>query len=430
MFSPHTRGWPVLSAQSPSVPSRSPRTRGDGPQLSSLQATQKPVLPAHAGMARRGRCRWRPGGRSPRTRGDGPNGSGAGAGGGRRSPRTRGDGPGGQGHCPADHRVLPAHAGMARIKLAPAMFARAFSPHTRGWPAAVQGLIEPHETFSPHTRGWPVIDHACRLPAGEFSPHTRGWPVDRLALVVGHTVLPAHAGMARGGTVDGGSGPSSPRTRGDGPTKHRSRWCRSKFSPHTRGWPALAPLHQQSAHRSPRTRGDGPLAGIWRLGGPGVLPAHAGMARLKRLKGSGLLHVLPAHAGMARQPRHSRTMATAFSPHTRGWPTSQGRGYEGEVVLPAHAGMARLAPNSLWQSLRFSPHTRGWPEGTVGGGLVLKGSPRTRGDGPRAALPFLVRCWFSPHTRGWPAWGPLDCADTRRSPRTRGDGPIPCEVLA
>ena len=51
-FSPHTRGWSSrVPAQRP-VQIRSPRTRGDGPDVVSQGLMVKWVLPAHAGMVR------------------------------------------------------------------------------------------------------------------------------------------------------------------------------------------------------------------------------------------------------------------------------------------------------------------------------------------------------------------------------------------
>ena len=70
--------------------------------------------------------------------------------------------------------------------------------------------------------------------------------------------------------------------------------------------------------------------------------------------------------------------------------------------------------------------------------------PRTRGDGPEAAVPRALREWFPPHSRGWtalrqsgrhpeivsPALAGMDpgrclfVGDFVRFPRTRGDGPL------
>ena len=66
--------------------------------------------------------------------------------------------------------VLPAHAGMARRSEGDAGASCWFSPHTRGWPRGkALGEARPAE-FSPHTRGWPVAllapgDKCLVLPA-------------------------------------------------------------------------------------------------------------------------------------------------------------------------------------------------------------------------------------------------------------------------
>jgi len=157
-----------------------------------------------------------------------------------------------------------------------------------------------------------------------FSPHTRGWPGPRRSL--------------------GCAGPGSPRTRGDGPAfstaahiaaavlpahagmaRMRSSTTPTPraFSPHTRGWPVNAiPVHCRSD----------------------VLPAHAGMARSLVCSRAETTYVLPAHAGMARHAGVGWMSEQAFSPHTRGWPAPLAGKEYGRRVLPAHAGMARQVP--------------------------------------------------------------------------------------
>ncbi len=164
VFSPHTRGWPVRESLALAVATRSPRTRGDGPQSSGRPAQSRAVLPAHAGMARRKITTpadplefsphtrgWpahvpRPAGKepgSPRTRGDGPTDGQPQRCLGGCSPRTRGDGPAIQGALRAGQYVLPAHAGMARIRSASLKQSWRFSPHTRGWPGPSSSSCSP-----------------------------------------------------------------------------------------------------------------------------------------------------------------------------------------------------------------------------------------------------------------------------------------------
>ncbi len=135
------------------------------------------------------------------------------------------------------------------------------------------------------------------------------------------------------------------------------------FSPHARGWPAFHHPTDANGYSSPRTRGDGP------------------------------------------------TSAAVF--------------VSGVVVLPARAGMARIRPSQQLGQQEFSPHARGWPEQLAGELKTAQGSPRTRGDGPSSRSSISRQAPRSPRTRGDGPTGldevvqPNDC-----SPRTRGDGPI------
>ncbi len=401
-FSPHTRGWPGDQLDLRERQRGSPRTRGDGPlwgQEPRRSATFSPhtrgwpgnqrdlglpryVLPAHAGMARRnGPHPGRSTAFSPHTRGwpchrDGDVLVGE------RSPRTRGDGPYIRVALPVAPFVLPAHAGMARRHRDRQQRHHPFSPHTRGWPDRSAGALHTVER-SPRTRGDGPVNsrdvapfmavlpaHAgmARLrlmpltPAEKFSPHTRGWPGGSHCRIERGQVLPAHAGMARKAPAYGPSARS--------------------FSPHTRGWPAPQRFDRWTASGSPRTRGDGPSPCSGRLSPAGVLPAHAGMARM---------------ASIALEAE------LEFSPHTRGWPAQPLCQWRADPVLPAHAGMARQGGSRWRRKGGFSPHTRGWPAGI---------SER------------LCRCdRFSPHTRGWPGSGRRRYRPGGRSPRTRGDGP-------
>ena len=123
-------------------------------------------------------------------------------------------------------------------------------------------------------------------------------------------------------------------------------------------------------------------------------------------------------------PRRARAAAreTSGSPHTRGWTRASSSRRRAMRGFPAHAGMD---PN------RHDPAPGG------------DGVPRTRGDGPRAAMAEIGRRTGSPHTRGWtpavgrgprqgegfPAHAGMDLrvmsvSRARRGvPRTRGDGP-------
>ena len=113
---------------------------------------------------------------------------------GHRSPRTRGDGP-------------------KELKARKLQFRR--SPRTRGDGPCSGPMVMLRNPFSPHTRGWPV-DMVRQQLTRTGSPRTRGdGPADRQRIQNILSVLPAHAGMARG---------ASPAAIA----------C-AKFSPHTRG---------------------------------------------------------------------------------------------------------------------------------------------------------------------------------------------------
>ncbi len=108
-FSPHTRGWPVRGNMTPG---------------------SAEVLPAHAGMARVVATTGISRGRSPRTRGDGPSLTSPAKKASMFSPHTRGW----PGRCERSSpigTVLPAHAGMA-CGCQSATRARPRSPRTRG----------------------------------------------------------------------------------------------------------------------------------------------------------------------------------------------------------------------------------------------------------------------------------------------------------
>ncbi len=255
----------------------------------------------------------------------------------------------------------------------------------------------------------------------------------------------------------------SPHTRGWPGIQPCTLRLLQKFSPHTRGWPEHLPATLDQEVGSPRTRGDGPALPPPPPRGALVLPAHAGMARAPA-RPRDWPGRSPRTRGDGPSSKKPPPQSAKFSPHTRGWPEGQRIRWQRHRVLPAHAGMARSAPAALTTLATFSPHTRGWPGGAAGPWRDLRGSPRTRGDGPVSArVPLLVigvlpahagmarateltthaASQFSPHTRGWPEIAapdpgkisvlPAHAGMARaagadqgppiRSPRTRGDGP-------
>ena len=191
-----------------------------------------------------------------------------------------------------------------------------------------------------------------------------------------------------------------PRTRGDGP-RARACWRSARWAPpHTRGW---TPCGQAMIAQS---RGS---------------PAHAGMDPI-----TPCASIRPC--GLPRTRGDGPTEGVAISsislapPHTRGWTPAGGRAPAPARGSPAHAGMDPRRPKRMWRFSRL---------------------PRTRGDGPLAAVARGGDRQAPPHTRGWtvlanavnvrfigsPAHAGMDppspstCILACGLPRTRGDGP-------
>ena len=153
--SPHTRGWTERDLACPEAQRPVPRTRGDGPPMTSLMLPLCFLFPAHAGM--------------DRDKSEQSSSS-------RTVPRTRGDGPQWKGTKATIKPLFPAHAGMDR------------RPPSSGGRTG---------SCSPHTRGWTGLS---RSPAHY------------------HALFPAHAGMDRPGSGWRPWHRAVPRTRGDGPS--------------------------------------------------------------------------------------------------------------------------------------------------------------------------------------------------------------------
>ena len=210
--SPRTRGWThlrtrafgpgrLLPAHAGMDPSRAPcaatqvpapRARGDGPDEPRTEAARRPcsprtrgwthgersaartefLLPAHAGMDPRRAARILVRETAPRARGDGPDvrahlGEGAGC-----SPRTRGW-TRGRRRPGVPHHLLPAHAGMDRLRV-PGRVLLGAAPRARGDGPALTLVT---------------------LRTASCSPRTRGWTQPSAALRRLSRLLPAHAGM-------------------------------------------------------------------------------------------------------------------------------------------------------------------------------------------------------------------------------------------
>ena len=314
------------------------------------------------------------------------------------------------------------------------------SPHTRGW-TRVSSMVPPSVSGFPAHAGMDPVQAAraaarIRLPrtrgdgpgaaagpgrSGWASPHTRGWTPAPAGGGRAGLGFPAHAGMDPSRRARRSARRWLPRTRGDGPVRDLRRAEPRRASPHTRGW----------------TLNHGPRAQY-----PRGFPAHAGMDPplvqcRRRIPG------LPRTRGDGPGHQQDVIVLVAASPHTRGWTrravyhTKRWRGF------PAHAGMDprwwRPAPAPSWLPRtrgdgppaaltgfdvdQASPHTRGWTRTTDGGertepgfpahaGMDPRrcwrrsaryGLPRTRGDGPAASSAGFFLAAASPHTRGWTA---------------------------
>ena len=356
------------------------------------------------------------------------------------------------------------------------------SPHARGWtagPRAVRRLpagfparagmdpppahVGPWSVGIPRTRG---DGPGRRRPgsAGRWdSPHARGWTFSKAMRTCRVGGFPARAGMDPRPTIRPRVSRRIPRTRGDGPSLAVGVPTSRSDSPHARGWtvgrraaapaaegfPARAGMDLHAAAMGPlrggipRTRGDGPLASNFWPGNASDSPHARGWTRLVSTRGTGAAG-FPARAGMdprapapsGGSPRIPRTRGDGprtreenrgenrDSPHARGWTRDAHRRVGCAGGFPARAGMDL--------PIAASYNTLIW-------------IPRTRGDGPRSAIPSVVLRADSPHARGWtPARPPhdpgppgfparagmdpgdaLDHAALVGIPRTRGDGPRP-----
>ena len=416
--SPHPRGWTVggrqvvrrdLGFPAPAgmdpvrpVPPRGalriPRTRGDGPFSSTVEAWTTPDSPHPRGWTRPGpgrRHRRRgfpaPAGMDLTETDRRPFAEGI--------PRTRGDGP------PNTH---------------PEASIAADSPHPRGWtrdqrfgnlrddgfpaPAGMDRRRRRRRNCRPRiprTRGdGPMMQVSVQLPA-EDSPHPRGWTHMLPGAPVQRRGFPAPAGMDPGGRGWSARAAGIPRTRGDGPG---SGWGGPEIvedSPHPRGWTRVSAV---------------------RGGHVGGFPAPAGMDRRAAQSGGGRRGI-PRTRGDGPEPLTGATVHAVDSPHPRGWTLSTAVASDLPSGFPAPAGMDR-------QVEAVRPR--------------IRRIPRTRGDGPGGTGDWGAAHADSPHPRGWtgalresmpaeygfPAPAGMDPADTtrrattRRIPRTRGDGPV------
>ncbi|MDB6134173.1 MAG: hypothetical protein JWM59_2416 [Verrucomicrobiales bacterium] len=271
-------------------------------------------------------------------------------------PRPRGDGPQMTAREVTERRFSPPTRGWTLLMPMAFIFSRVFPAHAgmdRGGLGVFQGPLR-----FPRPRGDGPDLTVNEPRTGPFSPPTRGWTAFATPMGSPDSVFPAHAGMDRAGWITSPTCTSFPRPRGDGPHFQFIGHHLSGFSPPTRGWtdktggqggvcgifPAHAgmdrkpPSCRPSPVRFPRPRGDGPAPVLrgnvvsefspptrgWTArplrehGRRFVFPAHAGMDRpAENRAGGDVCFPRPRGDGPARFMRGETS--AGFSPPTRGW---------------------------------------------------------------------------------------------------------------
>ena len=333
--SPHARGWTRCSCRPPADrrgfparagmdpadraastdPARIPRTRGDGPGISSCAAIRPSDSPHARGWTRpRPRGRGAPAGfparagMDPASRSADRTACGI--------PRTRGDGPP-RGCWPAGFLPDSPHArGWTDDALRQTRQVRGFPARAGMDLAAVRGR-SPWLRI-PRTRGDGPRQHHVPAEFAPDSPHARGWTVTGYMTPAERRGFPARAGMDPWRWSGVGRASGIPRTRGDGPGRFDASNRPRRDSPHARGWTAF--------ERSIELHGIG-------------FPARAGMDPGRGVRRRRVLRI-PRTRGDGPDLPLRLVDPARDSPHARGW--TRGRG--------------RRVP----QPTRDSPHARGW----------------------------------------------------------------------
>ena len=283
----------------------------------------------------------------------------------------------------------------------------------------------------PRSRGENGRPEVAKGTLSGSSPLTRGKLFGSDLLVVGHRLIPAHAGKTAWPILRWLPSAAHPRSRGENEfsppdwpfVSGSSPLTRGKRSPHSGGrrtrrlipahagktlhhgkarWPR--PAHPRSRGENPEVRpmmvrdlGSSPLTRgkrrprVPRAGGHGLIPAHAGKTRENRGEiGSAWAHPRSRGENALLAPGDGKDLGS--SPLTRGkrqrqWPASRRPG-----LIPAHAGKTR---SQQWTQCPPPAH------------------PRSRGENEVAAVDTMPATGSSPLTRGKPG-GTLGGAGGRR----------------
>ena len=291
------------------------------------------------------------------------------------------------------------------------------SPLTRGKRSSLTDRQTPRPAH-PRSRGENTSGRRSPSRAKGSSPLTRGKLLQPCYSLVTGGLIPAHAGKTPAGRGGGAGARAHPRSRGENGGVHRLWRGEEGSSPLTRGKHADVPVdfilgglipahagktagHGQApcaAGAHPRSRGENanraivirPAEGsspltrgkrselLPRVGGGGLIPAHAGKTTCLRQRRKGR-RAHPRSRGENAIPAKTMTPTSGSSPLTRGKPRSDNSYPVPCGLIPAHAGKTREVFANQSRSTAH-PRSRGEnPYGCTGSDTHSGSSPLTRG---------------------------------------------------
>ena len=294
----------------------------------------------------------------------------------------------------------------------------------------------------PRSRGensWRTHDSR---PLSGSSPLTRGKPTSASRPLLGHGLIPAHAGKTSARCSRSTKRWAHPRSRGENLTAEPGITLIQGSSPLTRGklqdarvnalTTRLIPAHagktlwelapDGAAWAHPRSRGENGLRRPPRRCGPGSSPLTRGKL-LNNALSRVLQGLIPAHAGKTALSGAS-TRPPRAHPRSRG--ENQHQGSQRAVVhrlIPAHAGKTST-PTAAATSTRAHPRSRG--ENTPSATQVSSGrgsSPLTRGKHLADRVHELAHGLIPAHA-GKTRPGSSSAKRMRAHPRSRGENSL------